>query len=68
MARVNFDEEYYCGYCGKTHKKDEIGFRLIFGVKVPVEWKDGKARCPDCGNTLRCVPRVTDKSAKVARL
>jgi len=58
----DFDNEYYCGFCGVKFKKDEIGYRKIFGVKIPIEWaNDRRSRCPKCGNIVRQIPRTTKK-------
>jgi protein-disulfide isomerase len=69
MARVDFEKEYYCGFCGNKFTEEETKFKVFFGVKIPVKPRnDGNVGCPNCNNILRRIPRNTKKTAKVARL
>ena len=55
MARVEYIEEFYCGFCGRTVKQGE-------------ERRNGnnQARCPKDGNLLRSRPRGKNNSHKRA--
>ena len=61
-GRINFEEEYYCGKCGKKCSEDETKYRVFLGVKIPIPPRaDGKVGCPNCGAILRQIPRNTHK-------
>ena len=46
MAQVDYIEEFYCGFCGRTVKQGEERRN-----------GNGQARCPRDGNLLRSRPR-----------